>query len=234
MKKQKSKAGGKASTSKKKEEKPDVKDAEAPTADDEHVEDPPDQNTVPQDDKFPEAIKEGSDMAEKKTSPSGSHTSDKPSHNRQPSLSLQSKMRSASFRRTSTSQGPLSPVANGAKSPEVSSVSPEGDYVNSIYRKQAARLDELERENKKLAQDAQDAERKLKRTEEELDELREASGEVAELKSKAQKLEAQTEELNKLVFIACCTSALTFVDPGTEAREQLFTTPNFSSTDSEL
>ena len=125
----------------------------------------------------------------------------KPSHNRQPSMSIQSKMRSSSFRRTSLSQGPLSPGANGAKSPDLPVLSPEGDSINSIYRKQAARLDELETENKRLAREAQEIERRWTKTEEELEELREASGEVAELKSRAQKLDAQTDELHKMVSL---------------------------------
>ena len=77
--------------------------------------------------------------------------------------------------------------------------SPDTDSVNSIYRKQAARLDELENENRRLAKEGQEAEQKWKKTEEELEELREASGDVAELKSRAQRFDAQTEELNKLV-----------------------------------
>ena len=128
--------------------------------------------------------------------------STKPPHNRQPSLSLQSKLRSSSFRRTSISQGPLSP--NGTKSPEIPVLTPDGDSVNSIYRKQAARLDELEKENRRLAKDLQESEKRWRHTEEELEELREGSGEVAELKSRAQKADAQVEEYQKLV---CAFSA---------------------------
>ena len=132
-------------------------------------------------------------------------TSTKPQHNRQPSLSLQSKMRSSSFRRTSVSQSPRSP--DGTKSPELPILSPDGDSVNSIYRKQAARLDELEKENRRLAKESQEFERKWKQTEEELEELREASGDVAELKTRAQKAEAQIEEFNKLVCHRCTSSS---------------------------
>lgn len=120
-------------------------------------------------------------------------TSSKP---RQSSISLQTKMRSSSFRRSSLSQGPLSP--SGARSPDLPLLSPDGDSINSLYRKQAARLDELERENKRLAREAQETDNKWKQTEEELEELREASGDVAELKSKAKKADAQAEEFNKL------------------------------------
>ena len=123
----------------------------------------------------------------------------KPPHNRQPSLSLQSKLRSSSFRRTSVSQGPLSP--NGTKSPDLPVLPPDGDSVNSIYRRQAARLDELEKENRRLAKDLQEAEKRWRHAEAELEELREASGEAAELKSRAQKAEVQMEEYQKLVRV---------------------------------
>lgn len=120
-------------------------------------------------------------------------------HNRQPSLSIQSKMRSSSFRRQSLSQGPLSPNTNGAKSPDLPTLTPDGDSINSIYRKQAARLDELEKENRRLAKEAQENERRWRKAEEELEEIREASGEVAQLKARAEKADAQVEEFNKVV-----------------------------------
>ena len=120
-------------------------------------------------------------------------------HNRQPSLSIQSKMRSSSFRRQSLSQGPLSPAANGSKSPDLPALTPDGDTVNSIYRKQAARLDELEKENRRLAKEAQENEKRWRKTEYQLDELREASGDVAQLKARAEMADAQSEEFNKVV-----------------------------------
>lgn len=129
--------------------------------------------------------------------------SDKPLHHRQPSLSVQSKMRSSSFRRSSLSQGPLSPSINRTQSPDLPVLSPDGESVNSIYRKQAHRLDELEKDNRRLVKEVQDLERKWKQTEEELEELREASGDVAALKDKAKKADAQMEELNKTVRQLC-------------------------------
>ncbi|CZR53121.1 related to USO1-intracellular protein transport protein [Phialocephala subalpina] len=90
------------------------------------------------------------------------------SHGRQPSLSLESKMRSASFR--AGSGGPLSPSYG---------FSPDGDTAPDIYRKQASRIEELEKENKRLAREASDGERRWKKAEEELEEMREAEDEVA-------------------------------------------------------
>jgi hypothetical protein len=79
------------------------------------------------------------------------------------SLSRQSKLRSSSFR-----QGPLSPTL------------PEGETAADIYRKQVARIDDLEKENKRLAKEASDAERRYKKAEEELADLQEADQDGSE------------------------------------------------------
>lgn len=72
-----------------------------------------------------------------------------------------SKLRSSSFR-----QGPLSPT-----------LSPEGETAADIYRKQVARIEDLEKENKRLAKEASDAEKRYKKAEEELADLQEADRE---------------------------------------------------------
>lgn len=74
-----------------------------------------------------------------------------------PSLAQQSKLRSTSFRAGSGS-GPVSPVP----------FSPDGDTAPDIYRKHVARIEELERDNKRLAKEAADSERRWKRAEEAL------------------------------------------------------------------
>ncbi|KAK4947693.1 hypothetical protein LTR10_013639 [Elasticomyces elasticus] len=71
---------------------------------------------------------------------------------RQPSISLQSKIRSTSFR----DNGPLSPVAS----------------ANML-----ARVEELEKENKRLAKEAEEHEKRWRKSEEELEELREQNAE---------------------------------------------------------
>lgn len=79
-----------------------------------------------------------------------------------PSLAQQSKLRSTSFRAGSgSSPGPLSP--DGA-----------GDTAPDIYRKHVARIEELEKENKRLTKESGDAEKRWKKAEEELADLREA------------------------------------------------------------
>lgn len=93
----------------------------------------------------------------------------------------------------------MSPTTTGAKSPTLGITSPDGDTMTDIYRKQAARLEELEKENRHLAKEASEAEGRWKSLEAELEKLREASPEVAELRSKAQKADAKDEEITKLV-----------------------------------
>ena len=201
LKKQKGK-GGKAASSKKKDDQPEDKERDGSTKEEDLKEKPEEASGAENagDEHQETADKEGEEQAEAAVEPKqldDSPETPQPQHHRQPSLSVQSKMRSSSFRRSSLSQGPMSPATNGAKSPDLPPLTSEGDSVNSIYRKQSARLDELEKENRRLAKDLQDGETRWRKTDEELEELREASGEVAELKTKAKKLGAQTEELAK-------------------------------------
>jgi hypothetical protein len=82
------------------------------------------------------------------------------------SISQQSKLRSASFRAGSISgSGPLSPSLP---------FSPDGETAADIYRKQVARIEDLEKENKRLAKEATDTEKRWQKAEEELADLREA------------------------------------------------------------
>lgn len=115
-------------------------------------------------------------------------------HGRQPSLSIQSKMRSDSFRRTSTA-GPLSPSLGSEPLP---TLIPDSETMTDIYRKQASRLEELENENKRLEREVKEGNARWRRSEEELDELREASGEASALKAQAVKAEEARAEITKL------------------------------------
>ncbi|KAI0393294.1 hypothetical protein F5Y17DRAFT_467002 [Xylariaceae sp. FL0594] len=94
------------------------------------------------------------------------------------SLSKQSKIRSSSFR-----LGPLSPGL-------------EGETAADIYRKQAARIEDLEKENKRLAKEAGEAEKRYKKAEEELAELQEADPEKSE-DSQVEKLKSEIAALQR-------------------------------------
>lgn len=136
------------------------------------------------------------DERSKEQSTADADTPSRPNHGRQPSLSIQSKMRSTSFRQASGGI-PLSPSAGGTSN--LAPLSPDGNAMGEIYRKQAVRLDELEKENKRLSKDLEASENRWRKAEEELEELRSSSSQLAELKSRAEKAEAKSEEINKLV-----------------------------------
>ena len=103
------------------------------------------------------------------------------------SISQQSKMRSSSFR---SSSGPLSPSHE---------FPPEENTAPDIYRKQAVRIEELEKENKRLAKEAGDGERRWKKAEEELEELREAEGDSSSKAKGTSSTEGSSKQLDKLV-----------------------------------
>ena len=121
-------------------------------------------------------------------------------HGRQPSLSIQSKMRSSSFRNTSVSQGLVSP-STVLKSPQQSlpPLTGDGESVHEVFRKQSTRIEELERENKRLEKDFSDAITRWRKTEDQLEDLREASVDGAELREKLKLAEEKVASIELLV-----------------------------------
>ncbi|KAJ9655303.1 hypothetical protein H2198_005832 [Neophaeococcomyces mojaviensis] len=118
------------------------------------------------------------------TSPSGEllSTNTRVHPGRQPSISLQSKIRSASFRQGAT---PTSPSADSDDAPDV-------------YRKQLARIEELERENKRLAKEASEHQARWQKNEEELEELRERAVEEPESTSQDKEVQQLRSEIDTL------------------------------------
>ncbi|KAG5926586.1 hypothetical protein E4U42_003151 [Claviceps africana] len=114
-----------------------------------------------------------------------------------PSLAEQSKLRSTSFR--AGTAGPASPGP----------FSPDGDSAPDIYRKQVSRIEELEKENKRLLKESSDAEKRWQKAEDELAVLREGDGdsspkalvdgEVEKLKSEIASLQRQNTQLQQQV-----------------------------------
>ncbi|KAI0452132.1 hypothetical protein F5B21DRAFT_484703 [Xylaria acuta] len=128
------------------------------------------------------------------------------------SLSQQSKLRSSSFR-----QGPLSPT-----------LTPEGETAADIYRKQVARIEDLEKENKRLAKEASDAERRYKRAEEELADLQEADqdgsdhSQIEKLKAEIAALQRQNSQLQSAATKRHGSSpSLAVATPADELQAQL-------------
>ncbi|KAG5952523.1 hypothetical protein E4U53_000656 [Claviceps sorghi] len=101
-----------------------------------------------------------------------------------PSLAQQSKLRSTSFR--AGTAGPASPGP----------FSPDGDSVPDIYRKQVSRIEELEKENKRLLKASSDAEKRWQKAEDELAVLREGDGDS----SSKTLLDGEVEKLVRCAF----------------------------------
>lgn len=123
-------------------------------------------------------------------------------HGRQPSLSIQSKMRSSSFRKTSVSQGSVSPSPSTTmRSPSLPPLSADGDSVQEVYRKQSTRIEELEKDNKRLEKEREEASGRWRKTEEQLEDMRESSVDAAELKDKLEKAEQKAADIDSLVSV---------------------------------
>lgn len=115
---------------------------------------------------------------------------------RQPSLSIESKARSSSFRQGAA---PLSPSASNVKSPVLPPLSPQGDTMTDIYRKQASRLEQLEKDNRRLERELDESEEGRRKAEDRVEELIESTAEVTALRGKVQKAESTEESLEKMV-----------------------------------
>jgi predicted nucleic acid-binding Zn-ribbon protein len=70
-----------------------------------------------------------------------------------------------------------------------------------VFRKQSAKIEELEKENKRLEKDLSDATTRWRKTEEQVEDLREASVDGAELKEQLKKAEEQVASIESLVCI---------------------------------
>ncbi|KAJ5761175.1 hypothetical protein N7520_008331 [Penicillium odoratum] len=120
-------------------------------------------------------------------------------HGRAPSLSIQSKMRSSSFRKNSVSQGSHSPpVTLKSPPPSLPPLTGDGDSVHEVFRKQSTRIEELERDNKRMENELSDATARWRKTEDQLEDLREASVDGAELKEKLKAAEEKVAGIESL------------------------------------
>jgi hypothetical protein len=128
------------------------------------------------------------------TTESNKPAESRPTHGRGPSVSLQSKMRSESFRKSS---GPLSP---SIKSPTLPSIGSDGDSLQEIYRKQAQRLEELEKHNKSLLEEKNKLVEHIDQLEAELD-SEPVRKNYAALEEKHQNVSDLEETLKSLVSV---------------------------------
>jgi hypothetical protein len=70
-----------------------------------------------------------------------------------------------------------------------------------VYRKQAARIEQLEKENTQLVKDAEAKVEAIRQAEAQIEELREGQSEVAELRTKASKADGGDREVERLVSL---------------------------------
>lgn len=123
-------------------------------------------------------------------------------HGRQPSLSIQSKMRSSSFRKTSISQGSApSPAALKTPPQSLPPLTGDGESVHEVFRKQSTKIEELEKDNKRLEKELSDATVRWRKTEDQLEDLREASVDGAELREQLKQAEEKVASIEALVWI---------------------------------
>ncbi len=71
--------------------------------------------------------------------------------------------------------------------------------MTDIYRKQAARLEQLEKETRRLEKELKESEERRAKADEEVEELREAKGELPILIERAKDVERKDEEIERLV-----------------------------------
>ena len=120
-------------------------------------------------------------------------------HANQPSLSVQSKLRSSSFRRSSTSQNATSPPSAIGKVSSLPPLTADGESAHEVFRKHTTRIEELEKDNKRLEREVEEANALCRRTEDQLQELREANVDTTEVKEKLEKAEAKVADIEALV-----------------------------------
>ncbi|KAF7538015.1 hypothetical protein G7Z17_g12719 [Cylindrodendrum hubeiense] len=165
----------------------------APPSDEKAVDEAPEEK--PEEAAEESAVKESESLLEEPSK----DDSEEFSPSATPSLAQQSKLRSTSFRIGSIPSG-------GAQSPVP--FSPDGDTAPEIYRKHVVRIEDLEKENKRLAKEASDSEKRWQKAEEELADIRDAdgddpagegesSGQIDTLKSEIASLQRQNSQLQQ-------------------------------------
>ncbi|KAJ5584580.1 uncharacterized protein N7459_004380 [Penicillium hispanicum] len=138
-------------------------------------------------------------------------------HGRQPSLSIQSKMRSSSFRKTSRFAFSLDNTQVPPQS--LPPLTGDGESVHEVFRKQSTRIEELEKDNKRLEKDLSDATTRWRKTEDQLEDLREASVDGAELREKLKQAEEKAASLESL--LATDTPTTLWTNTATSQEEEI-------------
>lgn len=98
------------------------------------------------------------------------------------------------------SQGSVSPSPSTTlKSPSLPPLTGDGDEVHEVYKKQSTKIEELEKDKKRMEKELDEATARWRKTEDQLEDLREASVDVSELRDKLQKAEEKATGIDSLV-----------------------------------
>ena len=218
MKKQKAKKAGGAKKKEEKTETPVAVTTETPTEAEASAE--PAKSEEKPEEAAPSAVEATS------AAPAPTEDDDEPSdlpvpkasHGRKPSVAVESRQRSESFYRSGTAGTPISPGP----------LSPGGGVTSEVYKEQAQRIEELEKENKRLTGEVEENQNRWKKGEEELEELRESRGDVALAVEKG-------KEADKLVsnFSAGIVRGMTLIHIS-ESRSRITQTSAITSTITKL
>lgn len=76
----------------------------------------------------------------------------------------------------------------------------DGDSVHEVFQKQSTRIGELEKDNKRLEKELSDATARWRKTEDQLEDLREASVDGTELREQLKKAEEKAAGIESLVW----------------------------------
>jgi uncharacterized coiled-coil DUF342 family protein len=77
----------------------------------------------------------------------------------------------------------------------------DGESVHEVFRKQSTKIEELEKDNKRLEKELSDATVRWRKTEDQLEDLREASVDGAELREQLKQAEEKVASIEALVWI---------------------------------
>jgi sulfur transfer protein SufE len=73
--------------------------------------------------------------------------------------------------------------------------------VHEVFRKQSTRIEDLEKDNKRMENELSEATARWRKTEDQLEDLREASVDAAELREKLKEAEEKVASIESLVWV---------------------------------
>ena len=75
--------------------------------------------------------------------------------------------------------------------------------MHEVFRKQSTRIEDLEKDNKRMEKELADATSRWRKTEDQLEDMRESSVDGAELREKLKQAEEKAASIESLVWTGC-------------------------------